>query len=176
MDYPGTLWPIRLLLAFSLSVLAVYPALAQKRVALSVGIDVYDNIERLKTAVSDAEAVGKAFDQLGFDATVEKNLPRLGFSRAWQRFLNKLEPGDTAALFFAGHGVEIDGLNYLLPRDVPKAMPGEDKVLIDASVRFNELMDNLRERRVRVALFIIDACRENPFPRPAPARSAARAG
>jgi formylglycine-generating enzyme required for sulfatase activity len=119
--------------------------------------------EQLRKAVNDARAVGAALRELGFDATVAENLPRLAFVRAWQRFLNRLQPGDTAALFFAGHGVELGGLNYLLPRDVPKVVPGEDQVLAAAAIRFNELMDNLREKKVRVALFIVDACRDNPF-------------
>ena len=144
----------------------IAPASAEKRVALAVGIDVYDNLpahEQLKKAVNDARAMGAALRELGFGATVEENVSRLAFTRAWQKFLNQLEPGDTAALFFAGHGVEIGGLNYLLPRDVPKVELREDRVLAGASIRFNDLMDDLRERKVRVALFIVDACRDNPF-------------
>src|SRR5262245_40187132 len=146
--------------------LVAAPAHAEKRLALSVGIDVYDNLpghEQLKKAVNDARAMGAALRDLGFKTTVEENVPKLALTRAWQRFLNRLEPGDTAALFFAGHGVEIGGLNYLLPRDVPKVVLGEDRGLAEAAIRFNTLMDNLRDRRVRVALFIVDACRDNPF-------------
>ena len=142
------------------------PANAEKRFALTVGVDAYDNLpahEQLRKAVNDARAMATALRGLGFEATVEENLPKLAFTRAWQRFLNRLQPGDTAVLFFAGHGVEIGGLNYLLLRDVPKVVPGEDRVLAEASVRFNTLMDDLRDRKVRVALFIIDACRDNPF-------------
>ena len=63
--------------------------------------------------------------------------------------------------------MEIGGLNYLLPGDVPKVVVGEDRVLAEASIRFNTLMDDLRDKRVRVALFIVDACRDNPFRDPA---------
>ena len=151
---------------FGLAALQADPAQAEKRLALSVGIDLYDNLpalEQLKTAVNDARAMGQTLRELGFETTVEENLQKVPFTRAWQKFLNRLEPGDTAALFFAGHGVEIAGLNYLLPRDVPKVVPGEDQVLAEGSIRFNGLMDNLRDKRVRVALFIVDACRDNPF-------------
>ena len=142
------------------------PASAEKRLALSVGIDAYDNLPadaQLKKAVNDARAVSAAFSDLGFDVTVEENVPKLAFTRAWTQFLNRLQPGDTAALFFAGHGAVIGGLNYLWPRDVPKVVRGEDKVLAAASIRFNDLMDELQDKKVRVALFIIDACRDNPF-------------
>jgi formylglycine-generating enzyme required for sulfatase activity/uncharacterized caspase-like protein len=142
------------------------PALAEKRLALAVGIDVYDHLprhEQLEKAVSDARAMGAALRKAGFEAAVEENVGKLAFTRAWQKFLNRLEPGDTAAFAFADHGVEIGGLNYLLPRDVPRVVAGEDKVLAAHSIRFNELMDDLRERKVRVALFFVDACRDNPF-------------
>src|SRR5262245_65683568 len=106
--------------------------------------------------------MGAALRELGFEATVEENVPRLAFTRAWQRFLNRLEPGDTAALFFAGHGVEISGLNYLLPRDVPKVVVGEDRVRAEAGIRFNTLMDDLRDRGVRGALSVVYAWRDHP--------------
>jgi uncharacterized protein YecT (DUF1311 family) len=142
------------------------PAWAERRVALSVGIDSYDNlpaIAQLQKAANDAEAVGVALTELGFATKVERNITRLAFTRAWQEFLNKLEPGDTAAFFFAGHGVEIGGLNYLLPRDVPKVGQLEDHVLAEASIRFHALMKSLSERKVRISLFILDACRDNPL-------------
>src|SRR5262245_1757881 len=128
-------------------------AQAENRLALSVGIDVYDHLpahEQLKKAVNDTRAMGAALRDLGFDTAVEENVAKLAFTPAWQRFLNRLQPGDTAALFFAGHGVEIGGLNYLLPRDVPKVVPGEDRVLAEASIRFNTLMEDLRDKKVRV--------------------------
>ena len=145
---------------------ALPPAQAENRLALSVGIDVYDHLpgsEQLKKAVNDARAMAATFRDLGFTAEVEENVPKLAFTRAWQRFLDRLEPGDTAAVFFAGHGVVVDGGNYLLPRDVPKVGPREDKVLAEWSIRLNDLMLELQKKGVRVALFIVDACRENPF-------------
>ena len=148
-----------------LASLAAGPAEAERRLALSVGIDIYDSLpadQQLRKAVNDARAVGAALGELGFEVAVGENLTRDAFIRAWQAFLNRLEPGDTAALFFAGHGVVLDG-SYLLPRDVPRVAPKEEKVLAAASIRFNELLEDLHEKKVRVALFIVDACRDNPF-------------
>jgi formylglycine-generating enzyme required for sulfatase activity len=155
-----------LALVWTAGALMPAPALAEKRLALAVGIDTYDHLpaaEQLEKAVSDARAVGAVLAELGFDTAVEENVAKLAFTRAWQKFLNRLQPGDTAALFFAGHGVEVNGLNFLLPRDVPKVVPGEDRVLAEASIRLNTLMENLREKKVRVSLLIVDACRTNPF-------------
>ena len=142
------------------------PAFAERRLALAVGIDIYDNLaagEQLQKAVNDARGVGATLRELGFDTMVEPNLSRIEFMRAWQTFLNKLQPHDTAALFFAGHGVVIDGVNYLVPRDVPNVRASEERLLAGAALRFDDLMLELRARKVRVALFIIDACRNNPF-------------
>ena len=97
-----------------LASLAAAPAQAEKRLALSVGIDAYDNLPaegQLRKAVNDARAVAAALSELGFETAVEENLTRLAFISAWQRFLNRLQPGDTAALFFAGHGVVLDAAN-----------------------------------------------------------------
>jgi uncharacterized caspase-like protein len=153
------------LIASLLAALHAAPALAENRLALSVGIDRYDNlpsVQQLQKAVADARAVGAALRELGFETTVEENLSRLGFFRAWGKFLDKLRPGDTAALFFAGHGVEIAGANYLVPGDVPSPDEGE-QVLTEALIRFGTLMERLRDKNVRVSLFILDACRNNPF-------------
>src|SRR5262249_36184235 len=62
--------------------------------------------DQLKRAVNDARAVGAVLRDLGFTAEVAENVGRLGSIRAWQKLLNRLQPGDTAALFFASHGVE----------------------------------------------------------------------
>jgi tripartite-type tricarboxylate transporter receptor subunit TctC len=77
--------------------------------------------------------------------------------------LGKLAPGDTAAFFFAGHGVEFGGRNYLLPRDVPNMRPGREELLRRESLSVQEFMADLREKGTRLNLVILDACRDNPF-------------
>lgn len=117
-------------LAFFLLALGASPeAHAAKRVAFVVGIDAYDNLpdqQQLKKAVNDVEAVGATLVGLGYDVQKADNVGRLDFLRQWQLFLNRLEPDDEAAVFFAGHGVEIDGQNFLLPRDVPRVECGKE--------------------------------------------------
>jgi hypothetical protein len=85
MGYARAFWPIRLLLAFSLAVLATSPTLAQKRIALSVGIDAYDKLPahgQLKKAVNDARAMAEALAELGFETMREENLTCQGFLSA----------------------------------------------------------------------------------------------
>lgn len=154
-------------LAFCLLALGASPAAhSAKRVAFVAGIDAYDNLteqQQLKKAVNDAQAVGEALAGLGYDVQKADNVGRLDFLRQWQLFLNRLEPGDEAAVFFAGHGVEIDGQNFLLPRDVPRVESGEEEVLKASGLSLASLLDQVRDRHPQVGLYILDACRDNPF-------------
>ena len=78
----------------------------------------------------------------------------------------RLAPGDTAFFFFAGHGVAIGGGNYILPVDVPKVEAGQDMRLARASLGENDIVFDLQGRGVRVAVVVLDACRNNPFKKP----------
>ena len=141
-------------------------ALAARKLAFVVGIDRYDNLgstRQLKKAVNDARAVSAALRGLGYETTLSENAGRLELIRQWQQFLNRIEPGDVAALYFSGHGVEISGANYLLPGDVPMIEDGELQVLVAASLSLNGMLDQMQARHPRISLNIIDACRDNPF-------------
>ena len=152
---------------FCLLALGASPAAhAAKRVAFVVGIDSYDNLpeqQQLKKAVNDAQAIGEALVGIGYEVKKADNVGRTDFLRQWQLFLNRLEPGDDAAVFFAGHGVEIDGQNFLLPRDVPRVASGEEEVLKGSGLSLAALLDQVRDRHPQVGLYILDACRDNPF-------------
>jgi formylglycine-generating enzyme required for sulfatase activity len=143
---------------------AASPAEA-KRVALVIGINTYDNFkpsEQLRKAVNDARAVSSAFRELGFQVITAEDPSRNAFFRAWQRFLDAVQPGDEAALYFAGHGIEINGTNFLLARDVPQADDGQE-VLRNSAIAVSSLMERLRDQRPQVSVVIIDACRNNPY-------------
>jgi TPR repeat protein len=153
-------------LSFCLLALGADPAHAAKRVALVVGIDAYDNLreqEQLKKAVNDARAFGQALESLGYRVIGADNADRRGFNENWQKFLSAIEPGDEAAFFFAGHGIEIGGQNYLLPRDVPKPQSGEASLVKNESLSVTQLLADLQAEGPRVSLIILDACRDNPF-------------
>ena len=148
------------------ALLPLTPAAAEKRIAITVGIDTYDNLnpdQQLRKAVNDSRAVGAALASVGFEIISGENTPRLEFNRIWQRFLNRIEPGDTVSVFFAGHGVEIGGSNFLLARDVPKVMAGEDELLRGETIGLSRLLEDLRGRQPKVSVLILDACRNNPF-------------
>src|SRR5262249_18997420 len=129
-------------------------------------IDNYDNLGRdkqLERAVNDARSVSKAFRALGFEPTSAENLSRAEFNARWQKFLDEIGEGDIAAIYFAGHGVEIEGLNYLLPRDVPYVTFGRQEQIKRESLSVAEFLLDLRKRRTQITLLILDACRDNPL-------------
>src|SRR5262249_3861078 len=74
-------------------------------------------------------------------------------------------PGDTAFFFFAAHGFEIAGQNYLLPTDVPAATEGQEELVRDASVLADRVVERLQKKQVRTSILVFDACRNNPFER-----------
>jgi hypothetical protein len=80
-----------------------------------------------------------------------------------QAFLNRIEPGGVALFYFAGHGVEIGGSNYLPPIDIPAASPGNEEFLKSEAISLNSVLDGLRDRHAQVTVLVIDACRDNPF-------------
>ena len=128
---------ILLLCTLSIAVLIGMSAAAAKRVALVIGIDRYDILpeqQQLKKAVNDAHALGDALRAVGYEVLVMENADRRSFNEVWQKFLSLLEPGDEATFFFAGHGLEIAGQNYLLPRDVPKPLSGESFLVKNESL------------------------------------------
>ena len=104
---------------------------------------------------------------LGFEVIVGTNLGRQAMIDKLAEFTARLEPGDTAAFFFAGHGVAISGVNYLIPSDVPAVTEGAEARVRGASIAEPDLIAELQAKSVRVALLVIDACRDNPFPRAA---------
>jgi hypothetical protein len=138
-------------------------AQAGKRVALVIGNNAYENVPALQKAVNDAEAMSKELAKLGFDVVSAENVGRRAMSRALVELEGKVAGGDTALIYFAGHGFAVDGTNYLLPVDVPIAGPGEEGLVRDASFAANGLSDRLEEKGAATVILILDACRDNPF-------------
>jgi Caspase domain len=141
------------------------PAHAEKRVALVIGNNDYKNVPKLQKAVNDARTMGDTLKQLGFEVMVAENQNRQQFSQTLLAFDNAVGVGDTAFFFFAGHGFEVAGQNYLLPIDVPAATEGQEELVRDASVLADRIVERLQNRKVRTSILVFDACRNNPFER-----------
>jgi hypothetical protein len=141
------------------------PAHAEKRVALVIGNNDYKNVPKLQKAVNDARTMGDTLKQLGFTVMVAENQTRQAFSQSLLAFDKAVEKGDTAFFFYAGHGFEIAGQNFLLPTDVPAATEGQEELVRDASILADRVIERLQNKGARTAILVFDACRNNPFER-----------
>jgi hypothetical protein len=130
------------------------------RIALVVGNDKYVNVQALHTATADAKAVAKALKEVGFSVTLKEDLSQQAMKVAWRGFKERVSGGDEVVFYFAGHGVQLRGTNYLIPTDID--VESEDQVS-DDSMPLQRILDDLGEQRARFTLAIIDACRDNPF-------------
>lgn len=142
------------------------PAMAEKRVALVIGVDRYAQLpsdRQLKKAVNDAHTITTTLRKLGFEVEMAENVDRRTFNRLWARFTSQLGPDDVAAFHFSGHGVELSGANYLIPSDIPNLGESGETLLRDESISLNHLLADLRDKQPRVALVVVDACRNNPL-------------
>jgi hypothetical protein len=153
-------------LTIGLSPALVATALAQKRVALVIGNDAYRHVTPLRKAANDADRVAKTLKGLGFQVIAATNQDRRGMSDSLAAFERALGQGDTAFFFFAGHGFQIKGENYLLPTDIPMALAGEEEKVHENAFLARRIMDRIRNRGVRTTVVVLDACRNNPFERP----------
>lgn len=143
-----------------------HAAVAANR-AFIVGINNYANLTPLVKAVNDARAIAATLQGLGYQTTllIDGQADRLPFFTAWEQFLSTVQAGDTVVVFFSGHGLQLSGANYLMPRDVLKTEHGEG-VTREFSISFNTLLEGLERKKPRVTLHILDACRDNPFTLP----------
>jgi hypothetical protein len=141
-------------------VLAPDAAWADKRVALIVGNSTYQTVPQLPNPARDASSVAKMFRDAGFDTVdVQLNLGNLEFKRAIRRFEAAADQADIAVVYYAGHGLEIGGTNYLIPVDARLA---SDRDADDEAIPLERLVSSADGAK-RLRLIILDACRDNPF-------------
>ena len=130
------------------------------RKALVIGNDAYRHVEPLKTAREDARAIADNLKKVGFTVTLRTDLAEREMKAAIRNFAEKIDGGDEVAFFFAGHGVEIGSTNYLIPVDITGESP---KQIRDEAIDLKRILDDVQERRAKLTLAIVDACRDNPF-------------
>jgi Caspase domain len=147
---------------FLAMMLATTAAWAEKRVALVVGNSSYQTVPQLPNPSRDATSVAKMFRDAGFD-TVDTQLDvgNLEFKRAIRKFETIADQADIAVVYYAGHGLEISGVNYLIPIDARLA---SDRDAEDEAIPLERLVSSADGAK-RLRLIILDACRDNPFVR-----------
>lgn len=132
-----------------------------KGAALVIGINEYENAVKLTKAVNDANSIAEALNKLNFNLHVLLDADIDECDSAIESFIAALDSYDVGVFYFAGHGVEIDGKNYLLAKNTPI----ESKAgLLRYSINLQDIVTNVHKTGCCTNIFIIDACRDNPYP------------
>jgi uncharacterized caspase-like protein len=159
MNVRGTLKSCGFFLAAAL-LLACQPAWAAKRVALVLGNSAYQNVARLPNPVNDGAAIAATLKAAGFDVVDSRHdLMAAETRRALRDFADRARDADIAVVYYAGHGIEVDGTNYLIPVD---AKLERDTDVYDEAFSLDRVLLAIEPAK-QLRLVILDACRDNPF-------------
>ena len=156
---PRPATPRVLFCGLALFALVALPAHAA-RLALVVGNDSYTQVSALKNAGNDARLMVSALRAGGFDVSEHFNLESKRLYEVVDTFEKRIQKGDEVVFYFSGHGVQLDASQMLLPTDIQAA---DEKAFKRAALPLLYVQDALKE--ARVSLLVIDACRDNPFPK-----------
>jgi uncharacterized caspase-like protein len=155
---------IRALIAFvTITLLSIVPATAEKRIALVVGNSKYVEVAQLPNPANDATAIATALKDAGFEVILGLNLDQRGFEGKVRDFSQLIADADVAAFFYAGHGLQVAGRNYLIPVDAHIENERDldfNTVSLDLVLKQMELA-----RETKTSIVFLDACRNNPFVR-----------
>ncbi len=139
-------------------------ASAESRLALVIGQSAYRSVTPLPNPANDAKAMTQLLAEAGFDVTSAADLSQKDLNREVGDFAAKIAskgPDTVALVFYAGHGLQVDGENYLVPVDVD---PRREADIPLQAVRLNDLLNTLNSVPSRMRILLLDACRNNPFP------------
>jgi hypothetical protein len=136
------------------------PAFADKRVALVIGNAAYQNVARLPNPVNDSATMATTLKDAGFDVVDSRHdLGAADTRRALRDFADRARDADIAVVYYAGHGIEVDGGNYLIPVD---AKLERDTDVYDEALSLDRVLLAVEPAK-KLRLVILDACRDNPF-------------
>lgn len=134
-------------------------AMAESRVALVIGNATYQHSTPLANPANDARAVADKLERIGFDVMLREDLGGQQFRIALGEFTEKALRADLAVVFYAGHGIEMSGENYLIPVDAE--MRSEATAIYEA-IKLDNLLMPVRQAG-KLGMVLLDACRDNPF-------------
>ncbi|RVC59234.1 tetratricopeptide repeat protein [Mesorhizobium sp. M4B.F.Ca.ET.088.02.2.1] len=141
--------------------LATLDARADRRVVLVIGNSEYRDIPALKNPDKDAEDVSNTFRQAGFDVFVAKDLTKIEFEKQFRNYLAAADGAEVAVVYYSGHGFQIGGENFLIPVDASLKKAADIEV---QAIKLNDVLEQMRSKS-KIQVIILDACRNNPFPR-----------
>ena len=151
---------------------ATPPALAEKRLALVVGNSAYRNAPPLQNPANDANDMATALQRLGFEVISGTDLDYLAMRDIVRRFSDRLSEASVALVFYAGHGLQVGGKNYLVPVDARI----ETQADLDLGTIDLDLLLRVMEADTRTSIVFLDACRDNPLAVDISRRLGARSG
>ncbi len=158
----GSLKLCRWALAAATFLLVSEPAFAEKRVALVLGNSAYRNVAPLANPVNDSARIASTLKEAGFDVVdSRRDLSAADTRRALRDFADRSRDADIAVVYYAGHGIEVDGGNYLIPVD---ARLERDTDVYDEALSLDRVLVAIEPAK-KLRLVILDACRDNPFSR-----------
>ena len=138
------------------------PSIASsRRLALIIGNRSYQHITKLTNPVNDAIDLGKTLENLKFDVVIETDLNWQQMSEVIGAFGDKLDQEDVGLFYFSGHGVQVNGRNYLLPIDVKLKKAASMRYM---AIDINRVLTEMTNAENKLNIIIMDACRGNPFP------------
>jgi hypothetical protein len=139
----------------------VAPALADKRVALVVGNSAYQHTVKLANPKNDASDITAALKKHGFDVIQGVDLDKAAFDRRVRDFTAALKGADAGVFFYAGHGLQVAGQNYLVPVDAK----ADEAAALDLEMVRVDVVHRIMERQTSTNILFLDACRDNPLAR-----------
>lgn len=140
-------------------IMVAHPVQA-RRLALVIGNDSYQHADRLNNARTDAKAVAAVLSATNFTVTLKQDLTLQSMKEALRTFKAQIAGGDEVVFYYSGHGVQLDGNNYLIPIDT--AGQNADQIK-DDSLSLQRVLDDMQDQKAKFTLAIIDACRDDPF-------------
>ncbi|MER9589873.1 caspase family protein [Mesorhizobium australicum] len=158
---------IRALSIFLLiGVSGIFPAAATGKKAFVFGIGNYKTLKpKLDSPVYDADAIEKLLIGLNYNVTrvPDSDLGKDALEADWRSFLDDVYKNDDVAVYYSGHGVGIKGENYVVPDDADDTGAENLKQITDQLISIKQMMDDLKPKQVNESVWILDACRNNPF-------------
>jgi hypothetical protein len=152
------------LLVSAILLFACYPALAENRLALVIGQSAYRSVPALPNPANDAKAMTQLLSDSGFEVLSASDLSQDQLREKVSEFASRMAtkgPDTIALVFYAGHGLQIDGENYLVPIDIDVKREADIPIL---AVRLNDILNTLASVPSKMRILLLDACRNNPFP------------
>lgn len=152
-------WIAVLIVVCAVEIAALHPAHAASRVALVIGNSDYEHARRLANPINDAKSIANALARLDFDVTLANNVNSNAFTRQLLSFSDKANSSQIALVYYAGHGLEYNGQNYLVPIDA--RLRADNHVKLEC-LSLDEVLSAVEGARA-LKLVILDACRDNPL-------------